>query len=155
MARSRNPNKRKTRIWSEISGTTLSTLPSGVTIDNSGIITAAGTVSPTELSYLDGAAGDVVAYTSAPGYVIVSGTTIWKGTTIQLSHGLTTLTSLIATYHTATQATAVSAHAHIIRSAGGDTNGTVSAVVTRMTAAAMTPEIALGGGSVSWIAFGA
>ena len=160
MARSRNLNKRKNRIWTEISGTTFSTFPSGVTIDNSGVITAAGTVSPTELSYLDGAAGDAITYTSGAGYVIVAGSQTWAGTTLQINHGLTTLTGLVATWHTvtATLTAGVSGYAHIIRSAGGDINGTASAVVTQLMydggSLSATPQLQKAGGTISWMAFG-
>ncbi len=162
MARSKNPGKRKNRIWTEISGTTLSTLPSGVTIDSSGLITAAGTVSPTELSYLDGAGGDVLACDKGTGFSITGASVPWAGTTLQIDHGFTTLQSINVIYSGACNATRTGASpavCHIVQDITGDANSTVSAVVVqvghgRIVASGDSTVLMETGGTIFWMAFG-
>ena len=156
MARSRNPNKRKSRLWTEISGTTFSTLPSGVTIDSTGIeASTLGNVSTTELSYLDGAGGDVLACDKGTGFSITGASVAWAGTTIQISHGFTTLQGISVTFSGPTAATGTSpVVCHIIQSAGGDANSTVSAVVLTTFNSGASTKLHDGGATIFWTAFG-
>jgi len=65
-----------------VSGVTITTSPSGVTIDKGGIQIPAGFT---------------VGY-GTQGYKFVAGQTAWAGVSISITHGLTTLTSLSLTY---------------------------------------------------------
>ena len=95
MTRTRRPLGRGTRFTSGmLSGVTLVTDPSGVTIDYQGITTSAGLVSGTELIYLNGAVGYSVGNASAA-KLCVSGVSYWAGTTVTLVTGLTAIESLI------------------------------------------------------------
>jgi len=156
MARSRNPNKRGTRLWSPISGTTFYTQPSGVTIDStSGFAVAAGTVSPTELSYLDGASGDILACDKGTGFSLTGASVPWAGTTLQASHGFTVLQGVNAIYSTETNASGISpVTCHIVQSVGGDVNSTVSIVAKVISNAGAVNILAASGGTVFWMAFG-
>ena len=158
MGRSRNPGKRKDRQWTERSGTTFSTLPSGVTISSTlGISVAAGNVSMTELSYLDGAGGDVLACDKGTGFSITGASVAWAGTTLQISHGFTTLQGIGVIYVDAQNKSDVSPiSCQLIQSAGGDANSTVSAVAVRkiITSNGTSTVLATTGGTVFWHAFG-
>ncbi len=155
MARKRKPNSRKNRIWTEISGTTLSTLPSGVTIDSSGIITAAGTVSPTELSYLDGAGGDVLANDYGTGFSITGASVPWAGVTIIANHGFTTLQGFVATYSSVNGASAVSPTVCELQQSGAsDANQTIAIMAKQQADVNLKNILAASGGTIFWMAFG-
>ncbi len=155
MARKRKPNSRKNRIWTEISGTTLSTLPSGVTIDSSGIITAAGTVSPTELSYLDGAGGDVLANDYGTGFSITGASVPWAGVSIIASHGFTTLQGFVATYSSVNAGTAVSPTiCELQQSGASDANNTIAIMAKQVSDDGSKQALATTGGTIFWMAFG-
>jgi len=163
MARSRNPNKRGTRLWGPISGTTFQTQPSGITIGPDGITVSAGTVDYTELSYLDEAGGDVLACDKGTGFSITGASVAWAGTTLQISHGFTTLQGISAVFSGSSVdggGTAVSpATCHIIQSTGGDVNSMVSAVVVQRYHGRVVPSgdsvgLVASGGTVFWMAFG-
>ena len=71
---------------------TVATYPSGVTITNQGIEYSSGSfVTTTQLGYL-----------ASQNSYVAGGTTVCSGSTISLSHGLTTLTSLTLTSETTT-----------------------------------------------------
>ena len=153
MARSRSAVKRQTRFWDQISGCTLATLESGVTISSQGIIVAAGTVSPTELSYLDGAAGDVVAYTSAAGYEITAGVAYWSGTSIRINVGLSTVAAFMGNlYYSASDTAPVSAPGSVIWQDGVTDQTVTAAIYVNGLNGAKAFHAA--GGSIYWMAFG-
>lgn len=158
MGRSRNPGKRKDRQWTERSGTTFATLPSGVTISSTnGIEVALGNISMTELSYLDGAGGDVLACDKGTGFSITGASVAWAGTTLQINHGFTTLQGIGGIYVDASNKSDVSpVNCMLIQSAGGDANSTVSmvAVIYNDTSEGTSTTLATTGGTVFWYAFG-
>lgn len=95
MARTRRPSGRGSRFTSGIvSGVSLGTNPSGVTIDQYGITIDTGSIAQAELEYLDGAAGYLVG-NAASGKLVVSGVSYWAGTTVTLVTGLSSITSLV------------------------------------------------------------
>lgn len=74
-----------------LSGTTLTTIPSGVTVDRGGIAYDGTTaVTPAELGYLDDQAGYGVAYTTTAGYGLNAGSAVWAGASLTINHGFTT-----------------------------------------------------------------
>ncbi len=156
MARSRNPNKRGTRMWGPISGTTFQTQPSGVTIDSTnGIEVAAGTISPTEFSYFDGAGGDVLASDAGTGMSLTGASVVWAGTSLNIVHGFTTLQGITAIYTDATNRSDASpVNCQIIQNAAGDANGAVSVIAVVPYDNLISTALAAAGGTVFWTAFG-
>ncbi len=155
MARGRNPNKRGTRWWGPQSGTTFFTQPSGVTIDNTGIAVNAGNISVLELSYLDGAGGDVVASDAGTGMSLTGASVAWAGTTLQVSHGFSVLQGITAIFSGPTAATGTSPiNCHIIQSTGGDANSTVSVVALTTFNSGASTKLHDGGATIFWTAFG-
>ena len=137
MARSMNPNKRGTRYWGPLSGTTFSTQPSGVTI---------GSAETTILATGKGAS-----------FSLTGASVPWAGTTLQISHGFTTLQGLGIVYVDAQNKSDVSPIiTQLIQSAGGDTNSTVSAVavIYSDTSNGTSTILQASGGTVFWYAFG-
>ena len=127
MSRKRRDGLRPSRTWSEISGVTISTMPSGVTVNSGGI------------DYGFGAAK------MAFGSIVYTGTT---ASIASASHGLTTLTSFHAIY---TDGTGVSPP--ICRF--NTTASGVSIDVQAMTILGGTTMIpASSGGTIKWSAFG-
>ena len=164
MARPRKINKRKYRMWTEVSATTFSTQPSGVTIDSdyiditdlvSGITTGAGLVSKTEVSYLDGVAGDVIAVPSSPGISWTGASVAWGGVTLQIDHGFTDLYSITAQFaNNNPPMDTTNAVCLLIRGGTGDTLGTVSGVVIQHYDTMGGTTLAPSGGTIFWMAFG-
>ena len=95
MRKSRD-GQRKSRTWSEVSGVTLSTLPSGVTINDSGLFCGEGGVSITS-SGIDFGVGD----TAGSNLLMSFGSVAWAGASVSVNsvtHGLSSLTSFNAMY---------------------------------------------------------
>lgn len=137
-----------------LSGTTLATIPSGVTADVAGIAYDGTTyVTPTELGYLDGQAGYGITYGIA-GYEITGGSTRWQGVSEPIAHGFSTLTGFVATY--GVHVPAVSGNSSplpVIKTLKSPTAGVVTAVVVREMAETSSSLLA-SGGTIFWLAFG-
>lgn len=131
-----------------LSGTTLQTNPSGVTIDNQGLFYASATyITPTELGKLDGIAGYPVANTAAA-KLLSGGTVAWAGTTVQIATGLTTITSFSLTAEDTTHVYANTFRTLRVPTAGGVS---VALVVPKSGGSVV---LAQGGGTICWMAFG-
>ena len=156
MARSRNASKRGPKFWGPVSGTTFQTQPSGITIGSTlGFSVSAGNVSDTELSYLDGAGGDVLACDKGTGFSITGASVAWAGSTIIASHGFTTLQGFTAIYASANAGTAVSPTVcEVQQSAASDANSTVAIVAKQISNAGANQALAGSGGTIFWTAFG-
>ena len=141
-----------------ITGATIATYPSGVTLDDQGIHYSSGSfISPTEVGYLDGAGGSVIGGTGT-GSVITAGTTLsTTGGTISIATGLTTISAFIpsggTTRPTGTSPTILM---HRFDSTGTSSSaGSVSVFCFVANTTGGTAEFQAAPVTVSWMAFGA
>ena len=167
MARSRSSGKRKTRIWAEISGTTISTITSGVTIDGAGINVGGTALSTTELGYIDSLANAAVGNglgTSASlmeygvadteNNAVASISTASNALGVSMTN-ITSLTSVVGTLQNietgaSTTVTSGASTVHVEFSGSGATFFVYS-LVNGIT---LTPVDVEDGVSVAWMAFG-
>jgi len=136
-----------------LSGTTLATVPSGVTIDQSGIQHTSGTaITPAELGYLDGQAGYGVAYTATAGFKLSGGTLAWAGASVTIAHNLTTtLQSIVASYE---YAAAVSDPLVALGTNNVSTSSVSVAVYGHPSSVSAAFGLMASGGTVHWMALG-
>jgi len=133
-----------------LSGATIATVPSGVTIAQGGIVYSNTTaISPTEVGYLDGCAGAAIAGTAA-GYIIAGGIADWAGASVLITTGLTTVTAFTGSWYR-DPATATTQAASVEWVQHGVTVGAVTAALMYGSTTALFPS----GGSLAWMAFGA
>lgn len=128
-----------------VSGVTLATIPSGVTIDANAI----NNVSVAELEYLNGTAGYLVTYSSA-GYKVSGGSSAWAGTTLNITHGMNTdLLGFGATHY---NPSGVSVFQPLIFRPS-PVPGAVSLTLQGMISTGAV-SMAVSGGTIYWTAFG-
>ena len=140
MARKLREGKRGTRFWGPVSGTTFYSQPSGTIIDSNGITIAAG---------------DVLLCDTGLGFSLSGASVAWAGTTLQISHGFSVLQGISAVFSGPTAATGTSpVVCHIIQSAGGDTNSTVSVIAMTTFNSGASTKLHDGGATIFWTAFG-
>ena len=151
MARTRRAGARGTRRSSGIeSGVSWATKPSGVTIDSVGIDAGSGTITLTELNYLNGSAGYIVGNPTA-GKLMVSGVSYWAGATLSIVTGLTALETFVGTIiQSAASTNPLTVYASNINTIAGRCS---VAIRYDMGVTAAAPAIA-GGCTVGWIAIG-
>ena len=147
MPRKRRDGLRDSRTWSKISGVTICTIPSGVTINSGGL----NDLSSTELGYLDLIAGPAIGMKSSvsTGYMVSGDSAAWAagGTSLTITYANLGITKL---FGFATQYMGSAVSATTIRC---NENAGV------MSMAVVAPEILGGvtvlggsGGSVYWMA---
>ena len=166
MARSRSSGKRKTRIWAEISGTTLSVIPSGVTIDSSGINVAGTALSTTELGYVNNLANSAVGNGLGTGASLMEYGVADKANNAILTNGasnvlgitltnISSLTSVVGTLQNISTgtSTAVTSGASVVHVEFTTSAATffVFSLVNGITLTAVDVD---DGVSVAWMAFG-
>jgi len=142
--------KRGTRVSEGVvSGTTIATTPSGVTLDQAGICYDGTTyVTPTELGKLDAIDGYPMGYATA-GTQVIGATIAWAGASIVVTHGFTTLVAFTTQYWDKQGGTSIRATA-ITESSR---TSSVSVAAYTVTAGGLG-LLAASGGSISWIAVG-
>lgn len=142
---------RSTRLQGVQSAVTYVTRNSGVTITESGIGYDGTTeITPTELGYLDGAAGVVVAAVAA-GALVSFGESVYAGSSISITTGLTTCSQFVgvALGSAAPSVTSV----EWVRDASN--SGEVTAALVASALDDGSKNYAVGSGiSISWIAIG-
>ena len=143
-------NARSTRLQGVQSAVTYVTRNSGVTLTENGIIYDGTTyITPTEIGYLDGAAGAVVAGVAA-GALVAYGRLAYSGASISITTGLTTCSQFVGV---AMANTSVSpASVEWVRDA---TNaGDVTAALVCVEPVAGGKDYTTGAGFISWVAIG-
>ena len=143
-------NARNTRLQGVQSAVTYVTQNSGVTITENGIIyTGITYVTPTEIGYLDGVAGSIVAGPAA-GTLLAFGSAIYAGASVGITTGLTTCSQFVgvALSNSSTSPAAI----EWVRSAGAA--GTVTAALVCVEPVAGGKDFTTGAGRISWMAFG-
>jgi len=156
MANRRGPG-RGTRLGKGvISGSTYTTMPSGTSISALGISGSSGTISPTQLGYLDSLAGPVVGGVSLSGLLMSANITHWAGTPVLIATGLSTVLSFEGNYRVSSTTTisAISKTTGIFnvtyKPSGTAGSVTASLYVTGPAGVGIKPS----GGSLSWLAMG-
>jgi len=154
MANRRGPG-RGTRLGKGvISGSTYTTMPSGVTVSSQGISGSSGTISTTSLGYLDSLAGPAIGGVSLSALLMATNVTPWDATPVAIVTGLTTVLTFTGAYRVdaarSLPLTSTSALGVIYKQSGTAGNVTASVYTTAATGVA----IAQSGGSISWLAMG-
>ncbi len=152
------PRKKKAGVrhgsstYQQYSATTFATIASGVTIVEKGIEYSGNTaITPTELGYLDGAGGAVLAESnSTAGRLVSGGSTAWAGASISISTGMTTILALAGGHGDVSGASAASLE--WVHNTGLGAGIVTAALMAGDGASAIS--VVPSGGSLQWIAFG-
>jgi len=138
-----------------LSGATIATVPSGVTLAEGGLLYSGNTgITPTEVGYLDGAGGVVMAGTAAGG-IFAGGIANWAGSSVLISTGLTTVTTFVGSLYNDPASAPTAAYGvewvqHSITTSDGSVTAGLMYGGTSLTPAVLKSS----GGSLAWMAFG-
>ncbi len=135
------------------SGSTFTTMPSGVTLSAQGISGSSGVISPTALGNLDSLAGPAIGGVSLSGLMMATNLSHWGGTPVAIATGLSTVLTFTGAYRISP---------NVAQSQVSDTLGVIwkqdddAGVVTAAVYAngATGVEIQQTGGSIAWVAMG-
>ncbi len=138
------------------SGSTFTTMPSGVTMSSQGISGSSGVISPAILGTLDSLAGPVIGGVSLTGLLVASNLTHWGGTPILIATGLSNILTFSGSYRvSATTSLPYVGSVSGIFTVTSKPTGTAGEVTAALY---VTSPAGVGlkqsGGSLSWLAFG-
>jgi len=152
--------RRGTNMRDLVSGSTFQTNPSGTTIDYQGITATqfgdgTSTLVAADLVNLASIAGPAIGATSVHALRIATDISLWAGVSLEISTGLTTIKSFVATYNvldTTSDLTGVSNVMNPIWIASATAGIVTAALYTQGGNGALA--IAPSGGSIAWTALG-